>query len=91
MAFKIDGHGIGGARPFALLSRALRIPSSSGAAARNSQRAMSSSSMTAEPFSPQISMRRENPGHSAVLASMVPNAPLANLSAATEVSSDSMA
>ena len=35
-------------------------------------------------------MRRENPGHSAVLASMVPNAPLPNLSAATEVSSDSI-
>jgi hypothetical protein len=46
--------------------------------------------MTTDPCSPQISMRRENPGQSAVLASRVPNAPLPNFSAATDVSSDSI-
>jgi hypothetical protein len=51
---------------------------------------MSSSSMTTEPCSPQISMRRDQPGQVAVVPSMVPKAPLANRSAATQVSSDSI-
>jgi hypothetical protein len=90
VTFELDGHRRGGARAHrALLARA-RIFSSPAAATRNSQRVMSSSSITAEPFSPQISMRRANPATSAVLASMVPNAPLPNFSAATAVSSDSI-
>ncbi len=88
---KLIAIGLAAPEPLALDSRAARISPSSGLGSRNSQRAMSSSSMTAEPCSPQISMRRENPGHSAVLASMVPKAPLTNFSAATAVSSDSIA
>src|SRR5690606_39597858 len=51
---------------------------------------MSSSSIAADPSPPQISTLRDQPGHTAVLASIEPIAPFGKRSTAQQVSSDSM-
>ena len=67
-----------------------RISASSGRASRKSQRTTFSSSSATEPDSPQISMRRSQPGQAAVVASIEPIAPSGKRSVAQAVSSASM-